>query len=74
VSAALSAEELRARAEQAQRRAELARAAWIELGLAHEGVELRIGSARSTSSKPCAACVMLFSSETGQLVAERIVG
>ena len=74
VSAALSAEELQARAELAQRRAELVRAAVIELGLAHAGVELRIGSARLNVEQAVRGLRYALSSETGQLVAERIVG
>ena len=72
--AAWSAEELKERAAQAAQRAVLERAAVVELGLAHPGVELRIGSARLNVQQVERGLRYALNPETGQLSAERIVG
>jgi uncharacterized protein (DUF342 family) len=72
--AAWSADELKERAEQSQRRAELERHAVVELGLAHAGVELRIGSARLNLQQTERGLRYALDSETGNLRAERIAG
>jgi hypothetical protein len=72
LDAAWSADELAARAAQAERRAELERAAVIELSLSHPGVELRIGNARLDVQQTERGLRYALDTETGQLKAERI--
>jgi hypothetical protein len=74
LNAALSAQELQERARYAERRAQLVRTAVIELGLAHPGVELRIGAARLGFEQTVRGLRYALSPETGQLVAERKLG
>jgi hypothetical protein len=74
LDAAWSAQELEERAAQAVERAELERAAVIELGLAHAGVELSIGSARLNLQGAERGLRYALDQETGQLRAERIAG
>ena len=62
-----SAEELAERAAHAQRRVALEHAASLELGLAHPGVELRIGSARLSLEQTRRALRYALDPETGQL-------
>ena len=73
LDAAWSAEELQERAEHARRRSELERSALVELGLAHQGVELRIGAARLNLQQSVRALRYTLDPETGQLRAEGIV-
>lgn len=74
LDAAWSADELAERAAYAERRSQLERSACIELGLAHAGVELRIGSARLDLNQAERGLRYALDRETGQLCAERIVG
>lgn len=74
LNAALSAEELRERAEHAQRRSELERSAVIELGVGHPGVEVCIGRAHLQVRETVRGLRYALEPETGQLRAERIVG
>lgn len=74
LNATLSADELRERAEHAQRRAELEREAVIELGVGHAGVELSIGRAQLQLEQAVRGLRYALDTETGQLRAERIVG
>jgi uncharacterized protein (DUF342 family) len=74
LDAAWSAEELAERAEHAQRRTALEHAAVLELGLAHPGVELRIGGARLTVEQPRRALRYALDPETGQLREKGTVG
>ncbi|HVY30382.1 MAG TPA: FapA family protein [Polyangiaceae bacterium] len=71
LNAALSAEELRERAEHAEQRALLERSAVIELGLGHAGVALCIGRARLLLEQDTRGLRYALDSETGQLRAER---
>ena len=73
LDATWSADELKERAVQAERRRELERAAVVELGLAHPGVELRIGSARLDVQQAERGLRYALDPETGRLKAERIV-
>jgi uncharacterized protein (DUF342 family) len=74
LDAALSADQLRERAEHAERRAALERSAVIELGLAHPGVELCIGRARLQLQQAVRGLRYALDPETGQLRAERMLG
>lgn len=74
LNAVLSADELRDRAQHAERRATLERSAVIELGLAHPGVELCIGRAQLQLQQAVRSLRYALDPETGQLRAERIVG
>ena len=71
VNAALSQDELAKLAERAERRTELQRSAYLELGTAHAGVELRIGAARLTLDQTVKNLRYFLSPETAQLSAER---
>ena len=74
LDAAWSALELQERAAYAERRVALERSAVVELGLAHPGVELRIGSASLNLQQLARGLRYALDPETGQLCAERIVG
>jgi hypothetical protein len=74
LDAAWSAEELKERAAHAEQRALLERTAVVELGVAHPGVELRIGSARLNLQQVERGLRYALNPETGQLSAERIIG
>lgn len=71
VQASQSADELRQLAERAEKRRELQRTAFLEVGLAHAGVELCIGPARLTLAQAVRALRYALDAETGQLRAER---
>ena len=60
--------------ERAVHRTELERTAVVELGVAHPGVELRIGAARINVEQAVRGMRYALDSETGQLRAERIIG
>ncbi len=70
LDAAWSAEELAERAEHARRRGELERAAIVEVGTAHPGVELRIGAARLNLQEIARGMRYALDPETGQLRAQ----
>lgn len=74
VNAALSQEELQRVAERGELRGRLQRAAFLELGLGHPGVELRIGAARLTLDRAVRSLRYVWDAETGQLRAERTTG
>jgi hypothetical protein len=74
LDAAWSAEELQERAARAEQRVLLERTAVVELGLAHAGVELRIGTARLDLQGSERGLRCALDQETGQLRAERIAG
>jgi len=56
------------------RRDELLQSATVELGLAHRGVTLRMGSAHLTLEETVRAVRFRFDRETGQLVPEKLEG
>jgi hypothetical protein len=72
LDAAWSADELKERGALAELRAQLERTAFVELGLSHPGVELRIGSARLVLTQAERGLRYALDQETGQLKAERI--
>jgi hypothetical protein len=74
LDAALSADQLRERAEHAERRGALERRALLELGLAHPGVELCIGRAQLQLQQAVRGLRYALDPETGQLRAERMLG
>jgi hypothetical protein len=67
LNAALSAEELRERAQHAEQRAALERSAVIELGLGHAGVALCIGRAQLLLEQDQRGLRYALDPETGQL-------
>lgn len=69
--AALSAEQLAERARAAQERGALQRAAFVQVDLAHPGVELQIGAARLVLEQSVRGTRYAWDAETGQLRAER---
>lgn len=69
--AALSAEQLAERARAAQERRALQRAAFVQVDLAHPGVELQIGAARLVLEQSVRGARYAWDAETGQLRAER---
>jgi hypothetical protein len=71
VQGALSHAELAQAAERAERRAQLQRSAFFELGAAHPGVELRIGQAQLVLDQLVRGVRYFLSTDTGQLSAER---
>jgi hypothetical protein len=73
IDAAAAAAELKELAEHAAHRAELEKGAVIDVGLAHPGVEVRIGSAHLNFEQAVRDVRYALSAETGQLVAGRIV-
>ncbi len=74
VAASFSAEELQKRAQLAERRAELVRTAYVEVELAHPGVEVRIGAGRLTLDQSVRASRYAWDPETSSLRAERTSG
>lgn len=74
LDAAWSADELKERVAEAQRRSELERTAVVELGSSHPGVELRIGRARLNLQQAERGLRYALDPETGQLKVERIAG
>jgi hypothetical protein len=73
LNAALSAEQLAARAEHAQHRTQLERAAIVEVGIVHPGVEVRIGPAHVTFDQVVRGLRYALDPETAQLRAARSV-
>lgn len=72
LAAALSGEALAHKAELAGRRHELCKLAFLEVAIAHPGVELRIGSARVVVEQRVVGLRYALNPETGQLTVGRI--